>query len=222
MLSNIKKYIIFALILILISHTPIFSQEEQTPQLQDKNIVVTLGPLGILNTQENSAPSPINISIGAGAEIPLLEEMSIAPHANFFGNYALWYRGQVLPAEIEHRSLYIPSLLIDVPVTYDIKHNNSIFRMGGGVALLFRFAMITNDAPASAVIDIGEVNQWLWDKGRFIYPSLHFSWDYVFQSGLMLGLGAKAYLPVSSLFTGFGLTNGMASISLRFIPSVRF
>ncbi len=211
------------LILILFSFSSmLFAQAEQTNQELNTNIVISFGPLGLLNVHEDSAPSPINISLGAGAEIKILDKMSVTPHATYFGNYYLWEDNQVLPAEIEHRGVFIPSLMLDIPVTYDVRLENSIIRMGGGLSFLLRFAVLSDAIPPSASLDIQEVNKWLWEKGRFFYPSVQFSWDYFFDSGVTIGLGAKAYIPITSLFTKQGINNGIASISLRFIPTVRF
>ncbi len=193
-----------------------FSSFSQTSILERTDFLVTVGPLGILNTQENSAPSPIAFSIGAGAQIELLDQMSITPHAHFFANYYTWKDGQAVPAEIENRSAYVPSIMLDIPATWDIKTGKSIFRLGGGVSFLFRFAFRANHVPETVEADLANINEWFYKGAEFFYPSIQASWDYTLDDGITVGVGAKAYLPVGSLIKGIGLNNGIASIGVRF------
>ncbi len=202
---------IFILLLLCIA-TTLFSQESQ----KKASLLVTAGPLGILNTNKQSAPSPIQFSIGAGSQIKVLDQISLSPHASFFGNYYLWNGTEVLPAEIEHRSAYVPSIMLDIPVTWDIQSQNSIFRIGGGVSFLFRFALLANNIPSSEQDNIDSMNTWFYQDMNFLYPSIQASWDYIFSNGMTVGLGVKAYVPIASLFNGKGLHNGIATIGVRF------
>ncbi len=197
---------------VLFLSLPLHSQESLLARI---NPLITAGPLGILNTQENSAPSPIVFSVGAGAQIQILEQMSVSPHISFFANYYMWELEQVVPAEIEHRSAYVPSLLLDIPATWDIRTSNSIFRLGGGVSFLFRFALLANNVPSSVQEDIDNMNEWFWQGGEFFYPHVQLSWDYMLENDMFVGLGAKAYLPVGSLIKGQGVHNGIATIGIR-------
>ncbi len=203
-----RKNIMFFLLLVFIS----FSLNAQTNKA---TVLITAGPLGILNTHPLSAPSPIQLSIGVGSQIKLQDSMSITPHAQFFANYYAWEDEQVLPSPIEHRSAYIPSIMLDIPLTYDIRTENNIFRIGGGISFLFRFAILANNVPSTVQDDIDNMNAWFWQGAEFLYPSIQLSWDYIFEDGLTVGLGAKAYLPVGSLIKGNGINNGIASIGVR-------
>ncbi len=206
----LKKYLIIV-VLILLS-CGLFSQDYK---MWDTDLVFTFGPLGMLNTQENSAPSPIVFSLGAGANIRMLQQLSITPHATFFANYYLLDGDKVLPAEIEHRSAYVPSIMLDIPATWDLRTQNTIFRVGAGVSLLFRFAFLANDVPDTVQDEIDTMNSLLYKGGEFFYPSVHISWDRLFDQGITVGIGAKAYLPVGSLGKDLGLHNGIASIGIR-------
>lgn len=183
-------------------------------------LVVTAGPLGILNTKKNSAPSPILFSIGAGAQIKLAKNISFTPHGQFFGTYYLWENGQALPAELEHRTAYVPSIMVDIPVTCDIYAGNSIFRIGLGASLLLRFAARASDVPTSEKSSIDEMNKWLWQNGRFFYPSAQLSWDYVLDNGAAVGLGAKAYFSLGGFLDGDKLDRSMIMLSVRLVPPV--
>ncbi len=231
--SNMCKNILYTkqnrilwVLLLLCSTMFVYSQEIEPPQkaeqLQEKkqtsSVLITFGPLGILNTYKNSAPSPINFSIGGGAQISLLDFLSITPHLSFFGNYYLWENGQAYPAEIEHRSAYVPSFILDIPATYDLKTENSIFRIGLGASFLMRFAVLATSVPTTVQVDIDNMNKWFWQNAEFFYPSAQFSWDYFLDNGMALGLGLKAYVPVGSLIKAQGINNGMATITVRLIP----
>ncbi len=195
-----------------------FSLFSQTNQEVKAELLLTFGPVGIYNNHPKSAPSPIQYSIGAGSQIQLMPNISINPHATFFANYYIWEDNQVLPAPIEHRSAYIPSIMLDIPVTYDIYTENSIFRLGGGLSFLFRFAVLANDVSSSLQSDIDKMNAWFWQGAEFLYPNVQASWDYIFDNGMSLGLGLKAYLPIGSLIKGNGINNGLASIGVRLTP----
>ncbi len=206
-----SKSVYVILIMFLFS----FSISAQDYKMGDTDLLITFGPLGILNTDKSSAPSPINFSVGGGAQIRILEFMSVSPQAQFFANYYLWQNDKVLPAEIEHRSAYVPSIMLDIPVSYDLYLSNSVFKFGLSPSFLFRFAFLANNVPDSVQVDIDNINEWFWQSGEFFYPSLQVSWDYLFEDSISVGLGLKAYLPVGSLIKGEGLHNGIASVGVR-------
>ncbi len=210
--SFIVKYLVVSMCLICLFPPLAFSQENEEKRAE---LLITFGSLGILNTHPKSAPSPIQFFVGAGSQIKLTNQISLNPHAQFFANYYVWEDEQVLPSPIEHRSAYIPSIMLDIPVTYDIRTKNSIFKLGASPSFLFRFAFLANNVPSSEQVNIDKMNEWFWQSAEFFYPSVQFSWDYILKDGMSMGLGLKAYLPVGSLIKGNGINNGIASVGVR-------
>lgn len=184
------------------------------------NLVFTLGAIGILNNQQSGAPSPVLFSIGAGAQFPVRRNLSVSPHGHYFGTYYLWdsAKSQALPAEVEQRTAYVPAILFDLPLTFDYTVRRSTLHAGGGLSFLIRFAARAASVPSGEDSDILAINRWFWEKARFLYPSLQFSWDYAFANGLSLGLGLKAYFSAGALIDKAGIDRSMLVLSMRIIP----
>ena len=209
-----KKIVVFFLMISLMTSLFCEEQRENKPSM----FVFTMGPLGMLNLHDNSAPSPLLFSGGFGAQIEIKDKISIAPHLSFFANYYLVDENEVYPAEIEHRRAYAPSFLLDIPVTYDTYFNNSILRMGGGISFLLRYAFVADDTDSTVPDDVKLINSLFWKNMQFIYPAVQVSWDFVTETGFATGVGLKVYAPLGSLISNGSLQNGMISLSARFIP----
>ena len=186
-------------------------------------LIFTAGAVGILNTEKQGAPSPIRFTIGAGACFPIhaagTQKLYFAPHGNFFDGYYLWdiTQKKAVPAEVEQRAAYVPAIMIDTPVVFAFARGRSVFSAGAGASFLVRFAAPALRSGVSAS-DLQEINGWFWKNGRFLYPSVQFSWDYVFPSGLSAGVGAKAYLSAGALADKRGLDRSMLIVGIRIVP----
>lgn len=203
--------------------------EDDSPKVKPSigRLVFTFGAAGILNTDKNSAPSPVLFSVGAGAQFPVYANrsmiLSIAPHGHFFACFYLWDKTgkTAFPAEIEHRTAYVPSIMFDSPILFHFPVKNSIFTAGLGPSFLIRFGARAINVPSSEDADIRLMNQWFWQNGRFFYPALHFSWDYVFPGGTAVGIGIRSYLSAGALLDKRGLDRSMIILSARLIPPRR-
>ncbi|MGI5173747.1 hypothetical protein H0R92_09120 [Treponema sp. OMZ 840] len=190
---------------------------------QSSPLVFTFGAAGILNTDKNSAPSPVVFTIGAGGNIPFYSHnqmaVSFSPHANYFASYYLWDKVQkrALPAEIEQRAAYVPSLMLDIPVVFNFSAGHSVFSAGTGISLSLRFAAraINTSAPPE---NIAAINRWFWQNMRFAYPSVQFAWDYTFSNGLATGIGIKGYLSLGGIIDKRGLDGSMLMLCARIVP----
>ena len=186
-------------------------------------LIFTAGAVGILNTEKQGAPSPIRFTIGAGARFPIhaagTQKLYFAPHGHFFDGYYLWdiTQKKAVPAEVEQRAAYVPAIMVDTPVVFAFARGRSVFSAGAGISFLVRFAAPALRSGVSAS-DLQEINGWFWKNGRFVYPSVQFSWDYVFPSGLSAGVGAKAYLSAGALADKRGLDRSMLIVGIRIVP----
>ena len=146
-------------------------------------LVFTLGAAGILNTDKNSAPSPVLFSVGAGAQFRFYENrimsISAAPHGQFFASFYFWDKSRklVLPAEPEQRIAYVPAIMVDSPVLFHFPVKKSVFAAGIGPSFLIRFAARAIKVPSSEDNNIRLMNEWFWQNGRVLYPTRPFSWE---------------------------------------------
>lgn len=199
------------------------AEHSQASKPSPGKLIFTAGAVGILNTEKQGAPSPIRFTIGAGARFPIrtagMQNLYFTPHGNFFDGYYLWdiTQKKAVPAEVEQRAAYVPAIMLDVPAVFVFTKGRSVFSAGAGISLLVRFAAPALRSGVSAS-DLQEINGWFWKNGRFVYPSVQFSWDYVFPSGLAAGVGAKAYLSAGALADKRGLDRSMLIIGIRVIP----
>jgi len=199
------------------------AEHSQANKPSPGKLIFTAGAVGILNTEKQGAPSPIRFTIGAGARFPIhaagMQKLYFAPHGNFFDGYYLWDGTQkkAVPAEVEQRAAYVPAIMVDTPVVFAFARGRSVFSAGAGISLLVRFAAPALRSGVSAS-DLQEMNGWFWKNGRFVYPSVQFSWDYLFPSGLSAGVGAKAYLSAGALADKRGLDRSMLIVGIRIVP----
>lgn len=199
------------------------AEHSQASKPSPGKLIFTAGAVGILNTEKQGAPSPIRFTIGAGTRFPIrtagMQNLYFALHGNFFDGYYLWdiTQKKAVPAEVEQRAAYVPAIMLDVPAVFVFTKGRSVFSAGAGISLLVRFAAPALRSGVSAS-DLQEINGWFWKNGRFVYPSVQFSWDYVFPSGLAAGVGAKAYLSAGALADKRGLDRSMLIVGIRIVP----
>ena len=162
-------------------------------------LVFTLGAAGILNTDKNSAPSPVLFSVGAGGQFPVYTNknmiLSVAPHGQFFSSFYFWDKSRklVLPAEPEQRIAYVPAIMVDSPVLFHFPVKKSVFAAGIGPSFLVRFAARAIKVPSSEDNSIRLMNEWFWQNGRVFYNTRHLSRDDKLPRGSTAGRGLKTY-----------------------------
>lgn len=199
---------------------PIEGEPEEPVREPDKPaLFFTVGPVGMLNTDKLSAPSPIQFSAGVGGTIPVNTWFAFSPSLNLFTTYYLWRNdgdgGRAYPAEIENRTGLAPSALIDLPAVFYAQSGNSTFSFGLGITLFCRYAFLADSVPQSESGDIDSMNSFFYSGLRFLYPSAHFAYDFKTESGMKAGIVLKAWAPLDSLMNDRGLDGGMATISFR-------
>lgn len=161
-----------------------------------------------------SAPSPIGSFFGAEYRYPLRANVSLAPSLSLYAIQYLWANDRPLPAEVENRTAYVPSLLIDVPVLYHFTKNKFLFSFGGGTSILARFAFLEPGVgaeeqnpgePLAAGDQVEAINAYFWDKARWLYPTLQAGVRYELETGWGGGFSLRVALPVSNLWDGGNL-----------------
>ena len=195
--------------------------EQATLEPEKPFLFFTLGPVGMLNTDKLSAPSPIKFSLGVGGTFPVNNWFAFSPSMTLFTDYYLWRNdtagGRAYPAEVENRTALVPSALIELPAVFYTRNESgsSTFSLGLGVTLFARLAFLADGVPQAEADDIKSINSFFYSGLRFIYPSAYLAYDHTTESGLKAGVMLRAWLPLASLAESRGLDGGMASIAFR-------
>ncbi len=159
----------------------------------------------------DSAPSPLAGLVGAEYRLPIWKPgVYFAPSASLFMLGYLWANDQALPAEIENRTAFVPSLLLDASVLYTIEKDRFLYSFGGGPAILLRYGFLESsvspdeksyDSDMSAGDQVEEINSYLWSSLRWFYPMVHAGVRYRLTNGWGAGASLRAGLPVFNLWT---------------------
>ena len=205
------------------------ADDEQNQEKKKLRIFFTAGLLGILNTHSGteSATSPILFMPGFGINYNLFNNISLQPRLNFFYNYYLWNKDMALPAEVENRTATVFSALLDIPVLLRIstRHEKFSLQAGGGIAILARYGILSSgvkeddpnrDYPnRSASDDVEDINSYMWENMRWIYPELSANIMFGLNNGWLLGASGTLYLPLGSTLSGEILNETMLNICVK-------
>lgn len=163
---------------------------------------LSAAPVLQVNADEvTTTPSPILFSLGFGYRLSFLKAFSFLPEISYWSQYYLWENNKASPAPIEKRDVFVPQILIDLPLSYSLQKENHIFSFGLGIGLLNRFPIATSVLPDNESYKVSKIARSFWDKGSFVYPEFSFFWDYVLENGSSLGLGLKGYYPLANLYS---------------------
>lgn len=219
-------WLIKALILLVLSSgASLFAQpslEENTVSNQENSVSVqenwdfffTLGPALYINTDKNSAPSPVSFSVGAGFDFFKDKAISLQTKLSFFTGYYLWDGQNARPAEIENRTAIVFSGLLDIDATHRWRKGRNTIEAGGGLSFLARAGMLANGVSqddsggtesSTAGDDVSSINKSFYSGMNFLYPNIAFSWMHTLESGWLAGLETKLYIPLGAIADGRGL-----------------
>lgn len=215
-----KNLIFFAFcIVFFITSVLCFSQEA----LEKQGVFfLSASPVIQVNTDGlPTAPTPILFSLGFGYRLSFLKTFSFVPEISYWSQYYLWENDKASPAPIEKRDVFVPQILIDLPLFYSLQKDNHVFNFGLGIGLLNRIPIATSVLPDDESYKVSKIAKFFWGKGNFIYPEFSFFWDYVLENGSSLGLGLKGYYPLANLYTSVSspFHNSLWMIKIRcFFP----
>jgi hypothetical protein len=154
-----------------------------------------------------ASPS-INFEFGAGAVFPLRwnRYLSFEPSADlYFYNTEYSVEGQSVPTAEEDASAFTLGLLLDAPLVFSLPLGSQV-TLGAGLGLgLDLRAAITLDSSYLAQ-NTPLMNQYYWDKGRFLTPSTLLRGEYKLTDRTAFGFTGRVYWPIYNLWTkeGFG------------------
>lgn len=151
----------------------------------------------MLNTDDyNSDPSPIVPTAAILARIPLKNNLELAPMVNMYITRYLWANDRALPAALENRTALVPTILLDVPAVFRLNAGRVNFDLGAGLAFCIRVAFAESVLPDEEKSSVKSINKYLWEQGRFIYPSFRAGITLPLENGVEPGLLFRAFVPV--------------------------
>lgn len=202
-------------------------QDEQLNSLQTNSsslpqgfIFLTTGPQLLYNAEGlETAPSPVSFSMGTGGKISFLRNyLSFSPYIKGWYSYYIWLHDKALPGTLEKRTSLTLHALLDIPLFFHLPVKNSIFSLGLGISILARYGFAVTVLPEEEKPDIKKMNNYYWQKIRFLYPCLILAWDYMLDNGTSFGFEARAHYPIASALEEVPspIQNALLSVSARF------
>lgn len=157
----------------------------------------------------SSAPSPLRGFLGLEYRYPFRDRIVLSPSVSLWSVKYLWADDRALPAEIENRTAMVPSIFLEVPFLYTFERGDFLFRAGGGLGFLIRFAFLEFGVDAdeksyeedlSAGQQVARINRYLWSDARWVYPTLQGEMTYRLENGWGAGLTLRVGIPIFNLW----------------------
>ncbi len=214
----------------LFAESALSEPELPETEVPDRSFFFTAGPVLLVNTDADSAPSPIMFSFGGGVSCFQNKVVSFVSRISFFTGYYLWDGEDARPAEIENRTALVISSLVDLCGVKTWEKSCSQMQAGAGLGVLARFAALADGvssddsgvvdkngtALSTAGDDVKDIQRWLWSDVRWLYPELYFSWMHRLPgSSLSAGFETRLYLPLGSLLAGHALDGALVTAACK-------
>ncbi|MBR5645073.1 MAG: hypothetical protein IKX23_00340 [Treponema sp.] len=226
---------LFLVLLIFISFTTISAQtQDEQPAVETEtkqsffdrlDFFFCLTPSIYLNTKSkaSSAPSPVFYPLYIGLDYSINSFISVQPSLRIYMNYFLCDGTNALPAEIENRTALAYSFFLNLPANFNVlKLNKSKLNLSAGLGILIRFATLANNvnetdygATGSAKDDVKFINEWFYQKARFLYLTGGIDYIYSITDTIKLGPEFFIAIPLGSLFSEFSLQEMLFSLGLK-------
>lgn len=230
-----KFFLIFTTIFFLM---PVFCQEENIEETADQvveepateasrytaDFVMQFEPGIYINTESVlvSAPSPIVYPITVGFLWPDASMLAIQPTISFFMMQHLYYDNRALPAEIENRTTTTLSFMLNIPAIYSIFLQNSCFQISAGLGIFMRFGLLSPGVKStdsgwsgSAGEDVKKINEYFWNKPRWLYLTAGGSWLYNLTPQLRAGPVINISIPVGGLIVDKDAQGMLISVGIK-------
>ena len=198
------------------------AEEEAAAAHTPWDFFFTLGPSLYVNTDSESAPSPVKFSAGFGADFFNDGVLNFQPKVSVFTNYYLWDGTYARPAEVENRTALALSFLVDLDTTHTWKFSKEYLQVGGGISFLARYAFLASGVSAddtgtdtTAGNDIDSINSWFYKDLNYLYPNISVCYMHEFTENYLAGLETKIYIPLGALADGRALDTLIAFFGIK-------
>ena len=155
--------------------------------------------------KEEDPPAGAAFNFGGEYEYRFAKYGAINPSVDFSFFHYGWTGKKAAITEIENRTALTFNLLTELPLMMVIDIKQWTVSFGGGIGFLIRFGVLepgvkpkerTPGSSLTAAEELGAINRYFWQNGRFFYPTLRFKTEYTFTSGWKTGLQIKTALPI--------------------------
>ena len=155
-----------------------------------------------MNTDANSAPSPLVGTLVGRVRFSLLDWLVVEPGLGLYYTDYFFRGGRALPAEIEYKdATTVLGLLLEIPALFFWKLADNITLEGGfspTLSLRIPFMPHGNDPGA-------DVAGYFFGSGRFLFLEAQGGAELAMDKNLALTARLRALIPIFHLWDGEGL-----------------
>lgn len=229
--SNLRKVTILLIILISgIFSGKLYGQDFsglkfENPPPKKWDCFFTLGPMVYINTDKNTAPSPIVCGTGFGMNFFKNFPVQMQSKITFFTNYYCWDGTFPRPAKIENRTSLVLSMLCDLDACYSWNFGNIKLEAGCGLSFLVRYATLAQgvnkgNLPPSlttAEEDTSHMNKAFYSGLNFLYPNITISCIPFRGNFFCGGFEGRFYIPLQALIDKRLFDTMIISLAFKFL-----
>ncbi len=188
--------------------------------VKPSNFGFYFGPELLLSktNRPNDPSMAVSTNFGIEYEYSPIKYLSIIPSFDFsIFHYAFLFNsliskdfnnGRAYICELESRTALTMSFLLDVPVMFTLNVEPWILNFGGGLAFFLRGGFLEPGVKADELNtynitskkEVSYINKYFWQNARFLYPSLGFKLEYIFDSGWKTGFKFKSFIPIFNVW----------------------
>ena len=165
------------------------------------------------NNGVDSSPAPIIPSGGGSLALQLFPSFRIEFTEDiYFQNYE--YNpvpGYPMASDLDYRSAFVMGFITGVNAVLFIPLDSSTFRLYGGLAADIRIITkaaglkhpddYTGNIETDVELQKEAILKYFWEKGRWLYPTVGFGFDFPLNENFLLGFDIRTWLPVYRIWT---------------------
>lgn len=149
------------------------------------------------------SPIVTNFSLGASSNIPLVNKFWIFPSFTFYSNFYTYdeENDKGVITDIENRTANVFSLLLDLPVIYQVSLKKTQINLGLGLSIYARHGIRWQGVPKSEESNILKLNRSFWRNFDFLNLLAIIGIDFKLKNNFKFGFEYKFYFPISNFIT---------------------
>jgi hypothetical protein len=196
-----KRALVLALVLALLLPLAGIAAMERPESLRP-----SLGVIYVANLDASAQTAALITNVlGSGVVFPFSpsSRWAFEPSADFYwGYYETTAAGRAVPTGVEYRTAFLIGFLVDAPIVFSLRFGEK-WSMGMGAGLGFNVRLGINAAPGEVTAaQVGAINRYFWEKGRFFMPSTLLRGEYRLTERVEFGFSARAFWPIFNLWAG--------------------
>jgi hypothetical protein len=155
-----------------------------------------------INTDTDSAPSPLIGTVGGAAWFSVMDWLKFAPGLSVYSNDYFFNGTRALPAEIEYKdAVTILGFMIEAPAIAEFKVAEKVSLSGGlGPLFMIRIPFVPHGANPTA-----DVMKYYYGNGRFLFLENREGVDIELTDNWGIAIRVRVLLPIFHLWDGENL-----------------